>query len=82
MKNTTQQQPYNAAGIITDNFNVIKKQQQQQLCVWRHGCDPRKVSNDSRLAVCQTLSIECSSPIFFVCLVLVLVCFHALVGAL
>ena len=35
------------------------------LCVWMHGCDPGRVLDSSRLALCQTLSIECPSPIFF-----------------
>ena len=35
------------------------------LCVWVHGCDPGRVSDDSQLALYQTLSIECPSPIFF-----------------
>ena len=30
-----------------------------------HGCDPGRVSDGSRLALYQTLSIECSSSIFF-----------------
>ena len=29
-----------------------------------HGCDPGRVSDGSRLALYQTLSIECPSPIF------------------
>ena len=35
------------------------------LCVWVHGCDPESVSDGSRLALYQTLSIECPSSIFF-----------------
>ena len=36
------------------------------LCVWVHGCDQGRVSNGSRLALlCQTLSIECLSLLFF-----------------
>ena len=35
------------------------------LRVWVHGCDPGRVSDDSRLALCQTLSIKCPSSIFF-----------------
>ena len=35
------------------------------LRVWVHGCNPGRVSDGSRLALCQTLSIECPSPIFF-----------------
>ena len=35
------------------------------LRVWVHGCDPEKVSDVSRLALYQTLSIECPSSIFF-----------------
>ena len=35
------------------------------LCVWVHGCDPGRASNGSRLALYQTLSIECPSSIFF-----------------
>ena len=30
-----------------------------------HGCKPGRVSDGSRLALCQTLSIECPSSIFF-----------------
>ena len=29
-----------------------------------HGCEPERVSDGSRLALCQTLSIECPSSIF------------------
>ena len=32
---------------------------------WVHGCEPGRVSDDSRLALCQTLSIECPPSIFF-----------------
>ena len=35
------------------------------LCVWAHICDPGKISDGSRLALYQTLSIECASSIFF-----------------
>ena len=35
------------------------------LRVWVHGCDPGRVSDGSRLELCQTLSIECPSSIFF-----------------
>ena len=35
------------------------------LRLWVHGCDPGRVSDGSRLALCQTLSIECPSSIFF-----------------
>ena len=35
------------------------------LCVWVHGCDPGRVSDGSRLALYQTLSIECPSSIVF-----------------
>ena len=35
------------------------------LRVWVHGCDPGRVSDGSRLALCQTLSVECPSSIFF-----------------
>ena len=35
------------------------------LRVWVRGCDPRRVSDGSRLALYQTLSIECPSSIFF-----------------
>ena len=31
------------------------------LRVWVHGCDPGRVSDGSRLALCQNLSIECPS---------------------
>ena len=34
------------------------------LRVWVHGCDPGRVSDSSRLALCQTLSVECPSSIF------------------
>ena len=64
------------------------------LCVWVHSCDPGRVSDDSRLALYQTLSIEYISSIFFwhtVCILLlflsfyrfcfVFVVFFALVGA-
>ena len=47
------------------------------LRVWVHGCDPGRVSDGSRLALCQTLSTECPSSIFFwhVCFV-ILVSFY------
>ena len=32
---------------------------------WVHGCEPGRISYGSRLALCQTLSIECPSSIFF-----------------
>ena len=35
------------------------------LCVWVHGCDPGRVSDGSRLALYQTLSIECPSIFFW-----------------
>ena len=36
------------------------------LCVWVvHGCDPGRVSDGSRLALYETLSIEYPSSIFF-----------------
>ena len=35
------------------------------LRAWVHGCDPGRVSDGSRLALCQTPSIECPSSIFF-----------------
>ena len=35
------------------------------LRVWVHGCDPGRVSDGSRLVLCQTLSIECPLSIFF-----------------
>ena len=35
------------------------------LRVWVHGCDPGRVSDGSRLALCQTLSIEGPSSILF-----------------
>ena len=35
------------------------------LYVWVHGCDPGRLSDGSRLALCQTLSIGCPIPIFF-----------------
>ena len=31
---------------------------------WVHGCEPGRLSDGSRLALCQTLSIECPSSIF------------------
>ena len=42
------------------------------LRVWVHGCDPGRVSDGSRLALCQTLSIEYLPSIFFwhVCFVI------------
>ena len=64
------------------------------LYVWVHGCDPGRVSDGSRLALYQTLSIECPSSIFFwhvyfvivpfslSFFVLFLSSFFALVGAL
>ena len=64
------------------------------LRVWVHGCDPGRVSDGSRLAPYQTLSIECPSSIFLwhVYFVIVpyflsflfcfVVFFFALVGAL
>ena len=38
------------------------------LYVWVHGCDPGRVSEGSRLALNQTLSIECPSSIPGICL--------------
>ena len=35
------------------------------LRVWVHDCDPGRVSDGSRLALCHVLSIECPSSIFF-----------------
>ena len=35
------------------------------LCVWVHGCYPGRVSDGSRLALYQTLSIECRSIFFW-----------------
>ena len=35
------------------------------LRVWVHGYDPGRVSDGSRLALCEILSIECPSSIFF-----------------
>ena len=35
------------------------------LRVWVHACDPERVSDGSRLALFQALSIECPSSIFF-----------------
>ena len=64
------------------------------LCVWVHGCDPGRVSDGSRLALYQTLSIEWPPSVFFwhVYFVIVpfflsflfcfLLFFFALVGAL
>ena len=34
-------------------------------CLWVHGYDPGRASDGSRLALYQTLSIECPSSIFF-----------------
>ena len=63
------------------------------LYVWVHGCDPGRVSDGSRLALYETLSIECPSiffwHVYFVIVpfslsffVLFLSSFFALVGAL
>ena len=74
----------------------LPKRRRLCLCVWVHGCDPGKLSGSSRLALYQTLSIECSSPILFsgMCsallflyfcrprILLCLLCFHSLVEAL
>ena len=38
------------------------------LRVWVHGCDLGRVSDGSRLALCQTLSIECPSYLFLACI--------------
>ena len=48
------------------------------LCVWVHGYDPGRLSDGSRLVLCQTLSIECPSPIFFsgMCFVLLFLSFY------
>ena len=35
------------------------------LRVWVHGGDPGRVSDGSRLALCQTISIECPPFILF-----------------
>ena len=60
------------------------------LCVSVHGCDPGTVSNGSRLALHQNLSIGCPSSIFFwhvLCVIVPLflsffiLFFHVLVGA-
>ena len=59
---------------------------------WVHGCEPGRVSDGSRPALCQALSIECRSfiflwPMYFVIPVpisLSFVClcfFFALIGA-
>ena len=45
------------------------------LHVWVHGWDQGRVSNGSRLALYQTLSIECPSSIFFWRLYFVIVSF-------
>ena len=45
------------------------------LCVWVHGCDPGRVSDGSRLAIYQTLSIECPCSIFLSHVYFVLVAF-------
>ena len=62
--------------------------------VWVHGCDPGRVSDGSRLALYQNLSIERPFCIFFWHVLCVIVpfflsflflfcfCLHALVGAL
>ena len=62
------------------------------LCVWVHGCDPGRVSDGSRLALYQTLSISSAPLLSFshMCFVLLflsfvgflLFCFYALDGAL
>ena len=47
------------------------------LCVRVHGCDPGRVSDGSRLALYQTLSIECPFCIFFchvLCVIVPLFC--------
>ena len=35
------------------------------LYVWVNGCDPGRISDGSRLASCQTFSIDCPSSIIF-----------------
>ena len=48
------------------------------LSVWVHGCDPGRLSDGLRLALYQTLSIECPSSIFFfsgICFVLLFLSF-------
>ena len=45
------------------------------LCVWVYGCDPGRVSDGSRLALYQTLSIECSSTFFWHVYFVILVAF-------
>ena len=45
------------------------------LCVWVHGCDPGRVSDGSRLALYQTLPLECPSSIFFLYVLCVIVPF-------
>ena len=37
------------------------------LCVWVRGCDPGRASDGSRLALHQTISIECLSIFFMAC---------------
>ena len=39
------------------------------LCVWVHDCGPGKVSDGSRLALCQTLSVECPSFMHVLCVI-------------
>ena len=43
---------------------------------WVHGCEPGRVSDGSRLALYQTLSIECPSSIFFWSVYLVIIPVH------
>ena len=48
------------------------------LRVWVNGCDPGRVSDGSRLALCQTLSIECPSLSFSgMCIFVILVPFSS-----
>ena len=44
------------------------------LCVWVHRCDPGRVSDGSRLALYQTLSIDYRVPFFFYLLLACVYC--------
>ena len=53
-------------------FSLFSRPRAGLASVWVHGCDPGRVSDCSRLALCQILSTECPSSIFFwhVCFVI------------
>ena len=46
-------------------FLCLSSQGEARYAFWVHGCEPGRVSDGSRLALCQTLSLECPSSIFF-----------------